>query len=88
MKDKVEILNDLKGIITENFKIESDDIEMNTNLIDGDISLDSIQLIELTVSIEQFYGFEFKDDMLTEENFSNFDILTSLIKSILDDGNE
>lgn len=79
MKDKNEIFKDLLKIVNENYQIETDFISIDTKLFDGGISLDSVQLIELTVAVEQFYGFEFSDDVLTEENFSDFEHLTNLV---------
>lgn len=84
MKTKSEILKDLLDILHDIFQIETDEININTNIFDGGIALDSIQMIELTVAIEEFYGFEFSDETLTEDNFRNFDVLTSVIKTILD----
>lgn len=88
MKNKNIVLQDLLVIIKETFKIETDGINMTTTIFDGGISLDSIQLIEFTVAIEKFYGFQFSDEELTEENFWNFDLLTNLIIEILERGNK
>ena len=80
---KSKILDDLKCIIHENFKIETDFIEMNTPIINGGISLGSIQMIELIVGIENFYSLQFNDDVLLEENFKDFDVLTNIISEII-----
>lgn len=77
------ILDDLKVIINETFKINKDIIEISTPLYDGGLNLNSIQLLELTVSIEEFYGKEFNPDDLTDSNFRTIESLCTLIKTSL-----
>jgi acyl carrier protein len=77
------IFEDLKLIINDCFKIETNDIAMDTLLFSGGLSLNSIQMIELTVAIEKHYDFEFEDELLVEDSFRNFDVLTNVVKEIL-----
>lgn len=74
------IINDLKKIVNETFKINENMVETETPLFNGGLNLNSIQLLELTVSIEDFYGNEFDPDDLTEENFATISSLIDLIK--------
>lgn len=77
------ILDDIKEIINETFKINKEIIEMGTPLYNGGLNLNSIQLLELTVSIEEYYEKEFNPDDLTEENFSDVEKLCQLIEEKL-----
>ena len=74
------IINDLKKIVNETFKINENMVETETPLFNGGLNLNSIQLLELTVSIEDFYGNEIDPDDLTEENFATISSLIDLIK--------
>lgn len=78
-KNKAEIIKDLKSIIQETFKMKTENIESDTLLFDGGLSLNSIQMIELTVSIENFYGKRFDSSLLLENNFRSIDILSETI---------
>lgn len=77
------ILDDIKEIINETFKINKEIIELETPLYNGGLNLNSIQLLELTVSIEEYYEKEFNPDDLTEGNFSNVEKLCQLIEEKL-----
>ncbi len=77
--NKEEILDNLKSIINETFKINRDAVDFDTLLFNGGLNLSSIQLLELTVSIETFYDAEFDGDMLTEENFKDISALINVI---------
>jgi len=81
--NKNKIFQELKNMVHKEFQIVTDDLELSTQLFDGGLYLDSIQMIELTVAIENCYGFEFGVDMLIEDNFRSFDILSDLILKIL-----
>jgi len=75
-----EIIEDLKSIIAETFRINTDQVDPETKLFDGGLSLNSIQMIELTISIESFYRKEFHPDILVEDNFRNLAVLSAVIK--------
>lgn len=77
---KNTVYEDLQNIINETFKINKDTIDIETKLFSGGINLNSIQLIELTVSIENFYNKEFDSDMLVEDNFRDIQSLVGVIE--------
>lgn len=77
------IFEDLKAILNDCYKINTDNITLDTLLFSGGISLNSIQMIELTVEIEKHYNFEFEDELMVEENFINLDILSATIMKML-----
>lgn len=79
MKDK--IYEDINNILNESFKMADSRIDKNTLLLNGGLNLNSLQLIELTVAIENYYKKEFDTDTLTEENFSSVEALADLIQS-------
>jgi acyl carrier protein len=79
VKDK--IYDDINNILTECFKMADSRIEKDTLLLNGGLNLNSLQLIELTVAIENYYSKEFDTDTLTQENFSSVDALAKLIHS-------
>ncbi|WFR56969.1 phosphopantetheine-binding protein [Anaerocolumna sp. AGMB13025] len=79
MKDK--IYEDINNILNESFKMADSRIDKNTLLLNGGLNLNSLQLIELTVAIENYYNKEFDTDTLTEENFSSVEALADLIQS-------
>lgn len=75
-----KILDELRKIVNETFKINTNMIQQDTLLFNGGLNLNSIQLLELTVSIEGYYEKEFDADMLTEENFTSIGSLMKLIE--------
>lgn len=79
MKNK--IYEDINNILHECFKMADSRIDNNTLLLNGGLNLNSLQLIELTVAIENYYNKEFDTDTLTQENFSSVEALADLIQS-------
>ncbi|CDZ75486.1 hypothetical protein ING2D1G_1348 [Peptoniphilus sp. ING2-D1G] len=59
-------LENLKDILSENFGIEGETIMMDSKLQE-DLGLDSLDAVELSMSIEEDYGIEISD-----EDFSKF----------------
>lgn len=76
-----EIFEDLKKIINDTFKINTENLDIATKLFNGGLSLNSIQLIELTVAIENFYDKQLATELLTEENFQDIITLIEVIKN-------
>ncbi len=76
-----EIFEDLKKIINDTFKINTENLDIATKLFNGGLSLNSIQLIELTVAIENFYDKQLATELLTEENFQDIITLAEVIKN-------
>lgn len=83
MSIQQEIKEQLKQILSEAFKFDISKISNNEPLLNGGLSLNSIQMIELTVAIEEYYDKEFEPEMLTAENFDNLDTVSKLIEDTL-----
>lgn len=81
-----QIISDLKNIVEETFKIDTTNISADTKLFDGGLSLNSIQMIELTISIERFYNKQFDETLLIEDNFRDFITLAKIINNYINDG--
>lgn len=82
--EKIEL--ELKEIIAETFKINTENVNSETKLFDGGLALNSIQMIELTISIEKFYQQEFGADLLIEDNFRSISVLATLIQKTFFNG--
>lgn len=50
----------VKGILAKQFDIDPESITMDTNLID-DIGADSLDVVELIMSLEELYGVSISD---------------------------
>ena len=59
--------------------VETDNVARDAGL--NELGLNSLTFVELVVSIEQKYGFEFEDDMLSLEMLNNLDSLVNYISS-------
>lgn len=74
-----EIMNKLKGIIAEQFGVDEDEITEATNF-ESDLSADSLDIVELTMSLEDEFGLgELEDEAL--ENLRTVGDVVSLISS-------
>ena len=56
-----EILEKLKGIIVEHLGVEKDIINKDSTFVD-DLSADSLDIVELVMSIEENFDMEIPDD--------------------------
>ncbi|SHH56997.1 acyl carrier protein [Anaerosphaera aminiphila DSM 21120] len=57
------ILDDVKELVAENLGCEIEDLTENTNLID-DLNADSLDIVELTMAIEDKFGVQIPDEDL------------------------
>ena len=55
------IFDKIKDIIIEQLQVEESDINMDTNLM-KDLSVDSLDAVEIIMAIEDEYGIEIPDD--------------------------
>lgn len=55
-----EILEKLKGIIVDGLGVEEDSVKMEATFVD-DLSADSLDIVELVMSIEEEFGMEIPD---------------------------
>ncbi len=74
-----EILSKLKGIIAEQFGVDESEVTEATNF-ESDLSADSLDIVELTMSLEDEFGLgELEDEAL--ENLRTVGDVVSLISS-------
>ncbi len=69
-------LENLKDILNENFGIECEIVTMEAKLQE-DLGLDSLDAVELSMSIEEDYGIEISD-----EDFSKFVTVGDIINYV------
>ncbi len=62
---KEEILDRVRAILVESFELEADAVRLDAHLVD-DLDLDSIDAIDLAVSLEEETGLEVSEDELRE----------------------
>ena len=60
MATKDEILVKVSGIIAKQLKVEEAEIKLEKSLID-DLNADSLDIVELVMSLEDEFGFEIPD---------------------------
>ena len=60
METKAEILVKVSGIIAKQLKVEETEIKLEKSLID-DLNADSLDIVELVMSMEDEFGFEIHD---------------------------
>ena len=79
------LVNQLKtimaGELDVNLKVE--DIDENASLFEDGLGLDSIAIVELISLVEQHFDFQFSDNELTPESFSNLNVLADFISGKL-----
>lgn len=73
------IIDDLTKLASENLDIDTSDLDLNTKLSDFDI--DSIDMLDFIMLIEEKYDIEFEEDELDE--IESLDDIASLIESKL-----
>lgn len=59
----MEKVNRLKELIAENFGCEIEDVKPETNLVE-DLEVDSLDIVELTMAIEEEFGVSIPDSDL------------------------
>ena len=60
MATKAEILGKVSGIISKQLKVDEAEIKLEKSLID-DLNADSLDIVELVMSMEDEFGFEIPD---------------------------
>ncbi|MER6997953.1 acyl carrier protein [Streptomyces sp. NPDC000410] len=84
-KTRGDIEEDLRKIIAEIFPNRQVDLTSATPLFNGGLSLNSTQMIELTLAFETFYDIELEPELLTVENFATLGSLAELLEDQLGD---
>lgn len=84
-KTQAEIEDDLRGVIAQIFPQQLVELASDTPLFNGGLSLNSTQMIELTLAFETFYDIELEPELLTTENFATLGSLAGLLEELLED---
>ncbi|XNC65770.1 acyl carrier protein [Campylobacter lari] len=61
--------------------IERTDIDENQHSLVSDGIIDSIDIINLTNEIEKFYNIKIDAELITPDNFENFEAIKNMISS-------
>lgn len=67
MKDSVELFKEVASLIAEKYKMNIETITRETNF-QKDLSLNSLQLVEYVVAIEEHFNIEIPDNKLFKIN--------------------
>lgn len=73
------IIDELSKLADENLDIDAGDLDVNTKL--SDLDIDSIDMLDFIMLIEEKYNIEFEEDELDE--IESLDDIASLIESKL-----
>ncbi|MEU8878550.1 acyl carrier protein [Streptomyces hydrogenans] len=84
-KTQKVIEEDLRGVIAQIFPGQRIELDSDTPLFNGGLSLNSTQMIELTLAFETFYDIELEPELLTTENFATLGSLAGLLEELLED---
>ncbi|MEV0783586.1 acyl carrier protein [Streptomyces sp. NPDC050423] len=84
-KTQKEIEDDLRGVIAHIFPGQLVELDSDTPLFNGGLSLNSTQMIELTLGFETFYDIELEPELLTTVNFATLGSLAGLLEELLED---
>jgi acyl carrier protein len=84
-KARADIEDDLRKIAAEVFPRHNIELHSDTPLFNGGLSLNSTQMIELTLAFESFYDIELEPELLTVENFATLGSLAKMLEDQLND---
>lgn len=74
-----DIQSDLREIISRVFGVAPSTLSADTKLFNGGISLNSTQMIELTLAFETHYQIELEPELLAPEHFTNLETLAAML---------
>ena len=74
-----EVVDVLKQIVADIFRQDVQDFDAETRLFNGGASLNSTQMIELTLAFERHFEVEFEPELLTPTTFRTFGTLAEAI---------
>ena len=75
--DKTQVEKELKELVSEMLICTSDDINIDTNLVD-DLGGDSLDIVNIVMHIERKYGFRIDDD----ETLTTFRTFGGMLKYV------
>ncbi|WP_018962840.1 acyl carrier protein [Coprothermobacter platensis] len=63
--EREKIFQELKNILRDTVAVDDENVTMDSDLV-ADLNLDSLDLVDLALSVEQVFGFEFNDEQLKD----------------------
>jgi len=84
-KTRADIEDDLRKIAAEVFPNHDVELTSNTPLFNGGLSLNSTQMIELTLAFESYYDIQLEPELLTVEHFATLGSLATMLEDQLND---
>ena len=75
------IFDEVKEILADNLDINADDIEMTSDLTD-DLGADSLDAIDIVMSVEDQYSIEVPDEVI--KNIKTVEDIVSFIENNID----
>lgn len=76
-----DITQKVFDVIVTITKINRSALELQSKLIGGGFQVNSIQLIELVVGLENAFGIELGEDYLVEDNFKDPESIIKMVNS-------
>ncbi len=77
---RAEIIEKVNEFLVEEFEIEESALDLDANLID-DLGIESLDFVDIVVSIEKEFGFKVKREEITEVRTLN-DLYTYIEKRV------
>ena len=79
--DTEKIIGTLKSVLVDDMhsKVERDQIDSSTALMDGGLDLDSVAIVELIGAVEDRFGIQFDDSDLRMTTFQDVNSLAQVI---------
>lgn len=81
MGDTAGLRERVKSIVIARARlvVSAEDVPDDASLVEGDLALDSLQLLEVVVGMESEWGFQLADDELDPTNFSSLASLVTMV---------
>jgi len=77
--DRSKLLEQVIDVIADTLSVKKEAINENTNLVD-DLQVDSLDMVDLVLAIEQEFGIEIKDEDITPDIKTIKDVVELLEK--------
>ena len=78
-KRREKIMDDVVGLLTESLNISPVDLKADTNLVE-DLAIDSMQLYEFVIDLEESYNIRLPDELL--EQIVTIDDIVNLVMKL------
>ena len=78
------VLEKLIGLLCEQLDIEPDEVNENTDII-NDLGADSLDVVDLVMTLEDEFDIEIRPKDLVAENFNSVDAMVKMITRLQED---